>query len=305
MIKPYIQIARPDHWVKNIFLLPGIVIAYFFQPELWHMGHLWDIALGVVATCLTASSNYVLNAILDAEKDRHHPVKKNRPIPNGVVHVGAAYAEWIVLGLLGMGLGFVVSTPMGWSAVLLWVMGMIYNIPPVRSKDQPYTDVLSESVNNPIRMAMGWYMAGAVGLPPMSVLLAYWMFGAYLMAIKRLAEYRTIGDAARAAAYRKSFAYYSEERLIVSILFYGALFTSFVTVFIVRYRMELVLATPLVAYTMAYYLHMGFKPQSPAQYPEQLYKQHKLMGLVVAAFLLCFALLFLDVPLLHHKLAFP
>ncbi len=302
---PYIQIARPDHWVKNIFLLPGIIIAYFFQPRLWQMTDLRAIAIGVIATCLTASSNYVLNAILDADKDRHHPIKKNRPIPNGAVKLGLAYAEWIVLGVLGMGLGFVVAVPMGWSCVLLWVMGTIYNIPPIRSKDLPYTDVLSESINNPIRMAMGWYMTGAVGMPPMSILLAYWMFGAYLMAIKRLAEYRTIGDAQRAAAYRKSFAYYSEERLLVSILFYGALFTSFVTVFITRYRLELVLATPLVAYTMAYYLHMGFKPQSPAQYPEQLYKQHKLMGLVLSSFLLCFALLFIDVPILNHPLVMP
>jgi decaprenyl-phosphate phosphoribosyltransferase len=302
MIKPYIQIARPDHWIKNIFLLPGIVIAYFFQPALWNLADVYVLALGVLATCLTASSNYVINEVLDAEKDRHHPIKKYRPIPSGKVNLGVAYVEWIALGLLGMGLGFVVATPMGWSCVLLWVMGTIYNIPPIRTKDLPYADVLSESINNPIRMAMGWYMTGAGGLPPMSILLAYWMFGAYLMAIKRLAEYRTIGDARRAAAYRKSFAFYTEERLIVSILFYGALFTTFATVFISLYRLEMVLATPLVALAMAYYLHMGFKPESPAQYPEQLYKQHKLLAIVIAAFAVCVVLLFLDVPQLHQKL---
>ena len=305
VINPYIQIARPDHWIKNVFLLPGIVIAYFFQPALWQLGDLRAIALGVLATCLTASSNYVLNGVLDARKDMHHPVKKNRPIPSGQVHLGVAYAEWLALGAMGIGLGFVVAGPMGWSCVVLWVMGAIYNIPPVRSKDLPYVDVLSESINNPIRMAMGWYMTGAAGAPPLSILLAYWMFGAYLMAIKRLAEYRTIGDAPRAAAYRKSFAFYTEERLLVSILFYGALFTSFVTVFIERYRIELVLATPLVAYAMAYYLHMGFKPHSPAQYPEKLYKQHKLLGILVAAFVLCVVLLFLDVPALHRRLPLP
>ena len=47
------------------------------------------------------------------------------------------------------------------------------------------------------------------------------MVGCYFMAIKRYAEYREIGDPARAAAYRKSFAYYTPERLLVSIIFYG------------------------------------------------------------------------------------
>ena len=56
---------------------------------------------------------------------------------------------------------------------------------------------------------------------------------------------------------------------------------------------------------MAYYLHLGFKPESPAQYPERLYKQHKLLGLVLAASLLCVALLFIDVPRLHPHLAAP
>ncbi len=302
MLKPYIQIARPDHWIKNVFLVPGIVIAYFFQPGLWHASHVVTIVLGVLATCLTASSNYVINELLDAEKDRHHPVKKFRPIPSGKVNPTVAYAEWILLGLLGVGLGFRIAVPMGACCALLWVMGAIYNIPPVRSKDQPYTDVLSESVNNPIRMAMGWYMTGAGGLPPMSILLAYWMFGAYLMAIKRLAEYRTIGDPVRAAAYRKSFGYYTEERLLVSILFYGALFSSFAAVFITRYRLEMALATPLVAYAMAYYLHLGFKPQSPAQYPELLYRQHKLLAILLATFCACVVLLFVDLPFMHFKL---
>ena len=46
---------------------------------------------------------------------------------------------------------------------VLWVMGCIYNIPPVRSKDLPYLDVLSEAVNNPLRMLAGWAAGHAGG----------------------------------------------------------------------------------------------------------------------------------------------
>lgn len=303
MWKPYAQIARPDHWIKNIFLLPGIVLAYFFQPQLWGASDVLALTAGVLATCLTASSNYVLNEVLDAEKDRHHPIKKHRPIPSGQVNIRIAYVEWLVLGAIGIGIGFAVAAAMGWCCVLLWIMGTLYNIPPVRLKDHAYADVLSESVNNPIRMAMGWYMTGASSVPTLSILLAYWMFGAYLMAIKRLAEYRTIADPERAARYRHSFAFYNDERLMVSIMFYGALFALFAGVFIARYRLEVVLAGPLMAYAMAYYLHLGFKPESPAQYPELLFRQKKLMVIVVLAFLACGAMLFIDIPQLATLLS--
>ena len=55
-------------------------------------------------------------------------------------------------------------------------------------------------------------------IQPASLLLSYWMVGCYFMAMKRYAEFRDIGDQARAAAYRKSFAYYTEERWLVSIM---------------------------------------------------------------------------------------
>lgn len=141
-------------------------------------------------------------------------------------------------------------------------------------------------------MALGWYATGVTALPPVSVLLSYWMFGAFLMAMKRYAEYRHIGDPERAGAYRASFRHCTGERLLESIFFYGALFGMFAGIFIARYQMDVILATPLVAYAMAYYMHLGFKPDSPVQYPEQLYRQRKLMCIVIVTFVVCTALLF-------------
>jgi hypothetical protein len=45
-------------------------------------------------------------------------------------------------------------------------MGCIYNIPPIRSKDVPYIDVLSESINNPLRMLAGWFIASTASVAP-------------------------------------------------------------------------------------------------------------------------------------------
>jgi hypothetical protein len=121
-------------------------------------------------------------------------------------------------------------------------------------KEWPYLDVLSESLNNPIRLALGWFAVIPDRIPPGSLVLSYWMVGAFLMAVKRLAELRRIGDRDTLAAYRASFAHYTEERLLVSIMFYASACALFGGIFIVRYRLELILFVPLLAGFLAYYL---------------------------------------------------
>ena len=292
----YIKLARPDHWFKNIFMLPGILLAFWFTPELWNVGLFMRLPVGFIAACLVASSNYVLNEILDAPSDRHHPVKCARPLASGAASIKVAYVLWLCLAAAGVATGFVLGAAFGAMVLLLWIMGIVYNVRPIRSKDLPYVDVMSEAVNNPIRLALGWYAVGAVAMPPLSVIMAYWMFGSFLMAVKRFAEFRRIDHPERAAQYRKSFAYYNGERLLESIMFYAAFFAMMSGVFVTRYQIELILVTPLVSVCMAYYLHLGFKPDSPVQYPESLWRQKKLAVLVTVTFVACAVLLFIDLP---------
>jgi len=294
----HIKISRIDHWFKNVFVLPGIVAAIgadfqHVKPGLW-----WRILIGTISICLIASSNYVINEVLDAPSDRHHPVKHKRPVPSGQVSIPLAYAQWIALGLIGLWFGFQVTKGYGLSALGLWLMGFIYNIPPVRSKDVPYVDVLSESINNPLRMLAGWFMVDTAAFPPASLFLSYWMVGCYFMALKRWAEFREFGDPARASAYRKSFAYYTSERLMVSIMFYGSAAMLFLGAFIMRYRLELILTFPLVALVMAIYLALAFKPESAVINPEKLYREPKLMVAVVACSIAMAALMVVDIPVL-------
>ena len=296
----HLSIARADHWVKNVFVLPGIVVALSIDRARLHQLDPLTLLLGFLAICLITSSNYVINEVLDAPFDKKHPTKFQRPVPSGQVSIPLAYVEWIALMLAGLALSSRISLPFTITMATLWVMGCIYNIPPLRTKDVAYLDVLSESVNNPLRMLAGWYLTGTAAVPPTSLLISYWMVGCYFMAIKRYAEYRDINDPVRSAAYRKSFAFYTEQRLLVSIMFYAAQAMLFFGAFIVRYRLELILAFPLVSLVMAQYLSLAFKPDSAVQRPEGLYKEPLLMASVVLCFLLMCALLFLDIPVLHH-----
>jgi 4-hydroxybenzoate polyprenyltransferase len=302
-LSAHVAIARPDHWFKNVFALPGIAVAVTTVPDVDARLIAWRAVVGLVAMCLVASSNYTLNEALDAPFDRHHPTKYTRPVASGRVSVTAAYVQWIVLVVAGLALARVVSGPYAFVLLCLWIMGCVYNVPPVRSKDQPYVDVLSEAINNPLRMLGGWFMVTAVTTAPASLLLSYWMIGCYFMALKRYAEYREIGDPARAAAYRRSFAFYTEERLIVSIMFYAAAAMLFFGAFCMRYRLELILAFPLVALVMALYLQVALQPHSAAQDPEHLYREGGLMAAVVGAALVMLVLLQVDLPVMHRLFA--
>lgn len=298
-LKGHFQIARIDHWVKNVFVLPGIVAALSIAPFQISPDLLTTLLLGMFCTCLIASSNYVINEVLDAPFDRLHPTKCKRPVPAGEVNIPLAYVQWIGLGVVGVGLGTLISAPFAITMGVFWLMGCIYNIPPVRSKDTPYLDVLSEAVNNPLRMLAGWYMVGPEVIPPASLLLSYWMVGCYFMAIKRYAEVRDITDKKRLISYRKSFNFYTPERLLVSIMFYSASAMLFFGAFIMRYRMELILVFPIVALIMAMYLALSFKQDSAVQAPENLWREPSLIIPVVTCSVLIVALFFIDLPILH------
>jgi decaprenyl-phosphate phosphoribosyltransferase len=302
-LRGHIAIARIDHWFKNVFIIPGAVAAVAMDP-----GHIAPhlvkrFAFGLASVCLVASSNYVVNEVLDAPSDLAHPIKHKRPVPSGKVNIPLAYVQWLLLMVVGVFLGYQISTPFAVTVFVLWVMGCVYNIRPVRSKDLPYVDVLSEAVNNPLRMLAGWFIVGSASVAPGSLLLSYWMVGCYFMAMKRFAEYREIADPARAAAYRKSFRFYTEDRLLVSIMFYGSAAMLFLGAFVMRYRLELFLSFPLIALVMAIYLLLGLKPNSTVQAPEGLYKEPTLMAAVVLCSVAVTVLMLVDIPGLPNLIA--
>jgi decaprenyl-phosphate phosphoribosyltransferase len=299
LVSAHFQIIRLDHSVKNIFVLPGIIVPLSVLGRSALTIHLArNIIVGFVATTLIACSNYVLNEVLDAPFDRLHPEKKNRPAAQGQVSKPIAYAQWILMMCAGMALASTISVLFTCAAGALWIMGCIYNISPLRTKDRAYLDVLSESVNNPLRMLLGWYIVTPDLIPPVSLLLCYWMGGCYLMALKRFSEFRDIGDLQIAGAYRRSFQRYTEESLLISVTFYASTAMLFFGAFIMRYRLELILAMPLIALLMSTYFGLAFKPKSAVQHPETLYRERALMIEVILISVVMICLLNVNIPIL-------
>jgi decaprenyl-phosphate phosphoribosyltransferase len=292
---PYLYIARPDHWFKNIFVLPGAALAILFVRPDFAEAVLGTVT-AIACACLLASANYVINEWLDSETDRHHPIKCQRPGAQGQLKTSYVLVEYFAFASGGLLLASTQSGLFQLTAALFLGMGVVYNVRPMRSKDRPYLDVLSEAINNPLRLILGWTAIIPDALPPSSAIFAYWMGGAFLMAIKRYAEYRFIDDPARAASYRLSFASYNEEKLLLSSFFYALCAAFFLGVFLIKYRIEFLLSLPLFAVLFTWYLALGMKPLSPAQTPEHLFRETRFMLFTLLLMLVVGLLFLVDIP---------
>ena len=311
-LKDYYRIMRPDYWLKNIFIAPGILFAMAVYGIGLNSSIVWFAIIGTISTCLVASANYVINEYLDAEFDKFHPLKSQRSFVVRVVNPKIIYSEYILLAVVGLGLASLISFNFLITSIFLLFMGGVYNVPPVRSKERVYLDVLSESVNNPIRFALGWFMVvpsvpwnnitfdGLMStLPPLSIIIAYWMGGAFLMATKRFAEYRLIGDPERAGLYRKSFKYYTENKLLISMFFYALTCAFILGIFLIKHRVEMLVSFPFFALLFAWYLKIGLMKNSPVQGTEKLYTRKWFMLYLVLFTILFCTLMFVDIPVLQ------
>ncbi|MDR1638575.1 MAG: UbiA prenyltransferase family protein [Clostridiales bacterium] len=301
-LKDYLKIARFDHWIKQLFILPGVVFAIALVKDLIAYDVATRLLLGFVSTCFIASANYIINEWLDASFDKYHPTKKFRPAVTSALKASHVYPMYAFFACAGLCFGWFASHYVFFSEAFLLVMGIVYNVKPMRSKEIPYVDVLSESINNAIRLLIGWFIVTSDYLPPVTIVLGFWMGGAFLMATKRYAEYCMIGDPSIAALYRKSFSKYTEQSLLVSAFFYALCAVFFTGVFMVKYRVELIVSIPVMCGLFCYYLNISYKKDSAAQRPEKLFHEKGLMVFVLLFIVTVVAAMFIDIPWLGNLL---
>ena len=88
-----LKLLRPRQWIKNLALFAAIV----FGGKLFELDTFSLVSLGFISFCLLSSSTYIINDILDLNKDKLHPFKKARPIASGEVSVREAIFVFIVI----------------------------------------------------------------------------------------------------------------------------------------------------------------------------------------------------------------
>lgn len=298
----YVGLARLDHATKHVFILPGIALALVLRgihsPNLY-----WSVFVGFAAAVCIASANYVINEYLDRESDRHHPTKSARLSVQREVSGTLVFVEWLLLLSVGLAMAAAGGTAMFFVGCAFAAQGVIYNVRPSRSKEVPFLDVISEAVNNPLRLMIGWVMIDPTTLPPGSIILAFWFGGAFLMGSKRLSEYREITAShgrELLARYRRSFAGYSETSLTVSCLAYALFSIGFLSIFLIKYRIEYLFCLPVIVWLFAHYLAISMQSGSSAQSPEKLFRERGLLLAAAMLGVLFVIFTFADVPILEE-----
>jgi 4-hydroxybenzoate polyprenyltransferase len=299
----YVAIARPDHWIKHVLIVPGAAFAAIMAPaeaiDYPALGSRLIVCL-IVAMALS-SANYTINEWLDAPFDAMHPTKRTRPAVHTRMSATIVFGQYLLLTLIGLLAAQTLGRGFSVAAMTFSVFGVIYNVQPIRAKDRAFLDVIVESVNNPLRFLFGWFAVTAHFAPPVSVLLAYWCGGAFLMAAKRVSEHRAIAQAGEAAlaAYRPSFAVYTQSSLVTSCLVYAQGFAFMMAIFLIKYRIEYLAVVPFLVALFAAYMHLALTPDSAAARPEELMRRPAILLGAAVTLALFGVLTVVDLPWLN------
>ena len=257
-IFPFLEALRPRQWAKNGFVLAPLV----FARKVGDLHALTAAFLALLSFCAVSSAVYLINDLADMERDRLHPVKRNRPLASGRLSPRAAVLGAVFLAFLGLGTALAIpgSGP-GFVFFLLFylVLNLAYSF---RLKHVVIMDVLCISVGFLVRVVAG---GEAIRVPVSSWLILCTLFISLLLAIlKRRAE--LIQLQGKRDSSRKVLADYDPGFLdmlpgplgAMTIMAYSLYTVDPQTIAKFGNR-DLILTIPLVIYGVFRYLYLAWK----------------------------------------------
>lgn len=274
--KLYLQALRLERWPRSLAILPGLIAVLALHRELIPGIEFFDIflklCLAFTITWFISTANYIVNEITDAPYDAYHPVKKSRPLVKGEIRRSVLLFLWLILVGIALGTAYLCfNLNFLFSLMGLLVAGLIYNIPPIRVKDIPLLDSTAESANNPIRFLIGWYIL-KTSFPPLTLLLAWWVFGNFLMVGKRVAEKKFLTQE-ESAGYRRSLKRYNFKMLVGFMILNALLFLVFFSLFAVESGLlSFLYSLPLIIIYLAMFMKKSLQDRDGAEEPEKLLK---------------------------------
>jgi 4-hydroxybenzoate polyprenyltransferase len=141
--------------------------------------------------CAMSAAAYILNDVVDRDRDRQHPVKQARPIASGAVSIGAALAMCTALAVAALAGGFYLGWPVLGCLVLYLVNNIAYSS---YLKHYALVDVLSIAIGFCLRLLAGVYVVGV--LPTTWIFLCTFFLTVFLGFAKRRAELAGLDDGA-------------------------------------------------------------------------------------------------------------
>lgn len=159
MFKPILKTMRPKQWTKNLFIFAPLV----FDEKLFQMNYLLKTVSGFILMCLLSSTVYIINDLVDIEKDRQHPAKRHRPLPSGQLSPKVAAGFAILLPLACLPLSFLLDRLFGLTALTYLTVMVAYSF---FLKNVLIIDVLTIAAGFVLRVAGGVVLVDVVRFSP-------------------------------------------------------------------------------------------------------------------------------------------
>ncbi|NFS25532.1 decaprenyl-phosphate phosphoribosyltransferase [Clostridium sporogenes] len=200
-IKGIIALMRPKQWIKNFFVFAAVI----FSGNLMNEGILKNNIITFILFCLTSSTIYILNDIVDIEKDRKHPEKKNRPLPSGRVSKSTAIIMNIVMLFIVL---FCSHQFVDYKVMYIYLIYIVMNILYCfKLKNVVILDVMVITFGFVLRVESG-SLATKVSVSPWLFLCTI-LLSLFLALNKRKSEIITLKD--KSGSHRKILEEYSIE----------------------------------------------------------------------------------------------
>jgi 4-hydroxybenzoate polyprenyltransferase len=193
-----LETMRPRQWTKNLFVFAGVVFAQKLYDE---SAVIWSVGAFIIF-CFLSSAVYIVNDIADAEKDREHPTKRERPIASGRLSVAVALPVALLLAIGSVRLSYALNLHFALYALTYLLLNLLYSFV---FKHIVILDVLTVAVFFVLRAAGG---AAAINVEISHWLLICTLLLALFIALsKRRHELVLLEN--NAAAHRASLTEYS------------------------------------------------------------------------------------------------
>jgi 4-hydroxybenzoate polyprenyltransferase len=165
MVRGLIKTLRPHQWVKNAFVLAPMFFAKDVFMTVEGVGPVLNLSItgrAFIATgvfCLLAGAVYTINDLVDVEADRHHPVKKSRPIASGAVPMNIARAMAAVLVVLSLTAAYFIDWKFAAVAAVYFAQNLAYSF---KLKKVAYLDVGIIALGFVLRVLAGGFATGVM-----------------------------------------------------------------------------------------------------------------------------------------------
>jgi len=201
VFKALLKTMRPKQWIKNVFVFAAIV----FDRKLTNQTALLQTVFAFIAFCLVSSTIYLINDLVDIEKDRRHPTKRDRPLPSGELDPTVAILAAAIIALVCIPGAFLLSSALGLILTSYLALMVLYSF---LLKNVAIIDVMTIAAGFVLRVAAGVVVIDVERFSPwlyvcMTLLALFLGFG------KRRHELFTLG--ASANDHRSTLQHYSLE----------------------------------------------------------------------------------------------